>query len=200
MSLVRSPYDALGNCTDFVSGAGRGPECARDVGETAVLGGLLASRGRGPEGEPFPRGEPPVKMPPEPAGPGAWPRAGVLGDGAATSAERVFVSADRHVADAAAAIEAAMPGRVMDVNSQVMMSNGLKREVDIDLGDLVVQVKGGNARRLAGQLERTSATTERTAIGFAPNMPDGAWGAAARQGIPIARDHDELLALIRELG
>ncbi|WP_410790079.1 hypothetical protein [Kribbella sp. C-35] len=100
-------------------------------------------------------------------------------------AARAFTSADPHVANAANAIEAAMPGHVVGVNSQIAMSNGLKREIDIDLGNLVVQVKSGSARGVPGHLVRTGITTGRTAIGYAPDIPNGAWEAAARQGIPM---------------
>ena len=76
----------------------------------------------------------------------------LIGRRAATSAAangaRVFASTDAHVASAANSIEAALPGRVVGVNTQRVMSNGLTREVDIDLGDLLVQVKSGNARGL----------------------------------------------------
>jgi hypothetical protein len=92
-----------------------------------------------------------------------------------------------------------MPVRVKAVNNQVTMPNGLKREIDVDVGDLIVQVKGGNARGLQGQLEKTTATKRRIAIGYPPDIPNAAWEAAVRNGIPIARNNDELLAIIREL-
>ena len=37
-------------------------------------------------------------------------------------------------------------------------------------------------------------------IAFAPVFSDAAWGNAARQGIPILRSPDELLAYVRENG
>jgi hypothetical protein len=80
------------------------------------------------------------------------------------------------------------------------MSNGLTREVDIDLGNLLVQVKSGNARGLTGQILRTEASTGTRTIGYAPGISDAAWGNAARQGIPILRSPDELLAYVREFG
>jgi len=113
---------------------------------------------------------------------------------------RVFSSADAHVAAAANMIEKAMPGRILGVNSMLRMENGLSREVDIDLGKLVVQVKSGKARNLIGQIMATSATTGRVVVGYAPDIPDGAWKAAARMGVPIARTIDELIAIVRELG
>ena len=112
----------------------------------------------------------------------------------------LYTSPDPHVADAANAINSAMPGRVLGINKDVLMKNGLQREVDIDLGDMYVQVKSGKARGLIGQIQSTEATTGVRTIGYAPSMPAAAWESAARAGTPIARNLQELLAIIKELG
>jgi hypothetical protein len=91
-----------------------------------------------------------------------------------------------------------MPGRVTGVNEMVPMANGLSREVDINLGDMVVQVKSGYARGLTGQISDTEASTGIRTVGFAPSMQNTAWVNAARAGVPIARSTDELIAIIRE--
>jgi hypothetical protein len=124
----------------------------------------------------------------------------VVATGVAAKSARVFTSADAHVAGAANAIEAALPGRVVGVNGQRLMSNGLSREVDIDLGNILVQVKSGNARGITGQIQRTEASTGVRTVGYAPDISDAAWANAARQGIPILRSPDELLAFVREFG
>jgi hypothetical protein len=111
----------------------------------------------------------------------------------------VFRSADDLVGPLANDIERAIPGRVVDVNTQVLMHNGLKREIDIELDDLLIQVKNGNARGLTGQLIKTAATTGKQAIGYAPGISDAAWRNAAQQGVIIARNPQELIAIIREL-
>jgi hypothetical protein len=119
----------------------------------------------------------------------------------ASGAARVFTSADPHVADAANAIERAMPGRVLGVNDpNIPMLNGLTREADINLGNLLVQVKSGPARGLIGQVARTADTTGIRTAGYGPSMSEYSWATAAEQGIPIARNIDELLAMIREFG
>jgi hypothetical protein len=82
----------------------------------------------------------------------------------------------------------------------VKMSNGLGREIDVDLGDRAIQVKAGNAHCLTGQMASTAASTGRRVIGYAPDMPNEAWENAARQEIPIARSLDELTAIVREFG
>lgn len=119
---------------------------------------------------------------------------------AGTRAARLVSSSDAHVAEAADALERAFPGRVQAVSTQVLMANGLSREGDVDLGDLIVQVKSGNARGLTGQREATTATTGRPTIGYAPDIPNPAWEAATRQRIPLARTPDELIGIVKELG
>ena len=112
---------------------------------------------------------------------------------------RVFTSSDEHVADAANALERAMPGSVKGVNVNVRQLDGRYREVDIDLGKLVVQVKSGNARGLTGQLARTRETTGLNVLGYAPGIPGQAVYAASRSGLPIARSLDELVAMAKGL-
>lgn len=123
-----------------------------------------------------------------------------LAAGTAVKAGRVFTSADASVASAANSIEAAMPGRVVGVNINRTMTNGLTREVDIDLGNIIVQVKGGQAKGLTGQIVETGASTGVCTIGYAPGVTLGAWRSAAERGIVIARSQDELLAYLREFG
>lgn len=126
---------------------------------------------------------------------------GRAAEGAGASSDaRVFASTDPHVADVANGIESAMPGRVLAVNGKVPMINGLSREIDVNLGDMLIQVKGGNARGLVGQIQQTEATTGIRTMGYAPNMPTAAWVSAARDGVPIARNMDELFAMIKEFG
>jgi RHS repeat-associated protein len=128
------------------------------------------------------------------------PNPTVLADPLGLAPYTLYSSSDPHVADAANAINSATPGRVLGVNKDVPMTNGLQREVDIDLGDLYVQVKSGKARGLIGQIQSTEATTGVRTIGYAPSMPAAAWESAARAGVPIARNLQELLAIIKELG
>ncbi|WP_432939446.1 DUF6531 domain-containing protein [Kribbella sp. CA-253562] len=114
-------------------------------------------------------------------------------------AVRLFSSSDSHVSDIANLIERNLPGRILDVNVNVKMSNGLSREVDIDMGKFVVEVKGGSARGLTGQLQKIRSSTGKMAIGYAPDIPEGAIRNAARQGLIIVRTPEELLKAIREL-
>lgn len=120
------------------------------------------------------------------------------------SAQKVFTSLDKHVGEAATKLEEIFPGNVLDVNKTLAASvAGGVREVDIVMEQFIIQVKGGRASGLAGQVQETAATlidqTKRV-IGFAPdNYSSHAWEGAAKEGIPIARDFDELVEVIKEL-
>lgn len=132
------------------------------------------------------------------AGVGAVPRALRVLDAVPPTVRppRVFTSSDPLVGDLATMLDAHQPGLVRAVNVDIRKLDGDFREVDIDLGDTVVQVKGGNARGLIGQMQRTLATTDRAVIGYAPGMKPGALADAARQGLAIARTPEELIAMI----
>lgn len=111
---------------------------------------------------------------------------------------RTFTSDDQHVADLANTLEQALPGRIRGVNSDRVTGEGLMREVDIDLGDVIVQVKGKNARGLQAQIAETQESTGVTTVGFAPTIKHGARIDAARKGIAIFKDFDELMAYLKE--
>lgn len=111
---------------------------------------------------------------------------------------RTFTSDDEHVANLANLLEQAFPGRIRGVNLDKMMANGRTREVDIDLGDVIVQVKGQNARGLQAQIAKTQNTTGVATIGFAPTISHGAQIDALREGIAIFKDFDKLMAYLKE--
>lgn len=71
------------------------------------------------------------------------------------------------------------------------------------MDQFVIQVKGGRANVLAGQVQQCAATLtdkSRRVIGYAPdNYSPHAWTRAANEGIPIARNFDEPVAIIKEL-
>lgn len=48
-------------------------------------------------------------------------------------------------------------------------------------------------------MQKTLATTGRCPVGHAPDIEYGAWKNAARQALPIARDMDELVMIMKEL-
>ncbi len=126
------------------------------------------------------------------------------GVGEEVAPRRVFTSVDRHVAETANKLDDQFPGRVVDVNQSLPASvAGGTREVDILMDQFVIQVKQGRATGLARQIKETQATIVdqgKRVIGYAPDNYSGhAWTGAANEGIPIARNFDELVAIIKEL-
>ena len=123
---------------------------------------------------------------------------------AAKAIGKTFVSPDKYVGSTATMLEKVFPGRVIGVNQEIAanVASG-SREVDILMDQFVIQVKSGRANGLARQVQETSATLvdqTKTVVGFAPDDFSGlAWTGAAEQGVPIARNIDELIAIIKEL-
>lgn len=108
------------------------------------------------------------------------------------------------MAEAANKLEEVFPGRGVDVNRDVAARvAGKTREVDIVMDQFYIQVKGKKGKNLARQIRETQETIvdqEKRVIGYAPgNFSGHAWSGAANEGIPIARDIDELIAIIKEL-
>jgi hypothetical protein len=121
-----------------------------------------------------------------------------LEEPAPESPRPAFTSNDPHVAGLANEIERELPGRIVSTNSLRAMVNGNAREVDIDLGDLIVQVKSGNARGITRQILETQTKTGVDTVGYAPTLKEGAWRNAAAQGIVILRTPSELIAYLKE--
>lgn len=70
------------------------------------------------------------------------------------------------------------------------------------MDDFVIQVKSGKADGLVKQIKATvasGAVGHREVIGYAPDKYSAhAWRAAAAEGIPVARNLYELVAIIKE--
>jgi hypothetical protein len=117
---------------------------------------------------------------------------------------RVFTSTDRYVGEIATKLNEIFPGQVVDVNKNLAATvAGGMREVDIVMDDFIIQVKSGRGGGLARQVQGTSNTlvdNSRRVIGYAPDDYSGlAWQGAAEKGIPIARNFDELVKIIKEM-
>lgn len=63
-------------------------------------------------------------------------------------------------------------------------------------------IKSGRAKGMARQIEETSMTLQDKSlrvIGYAPdNYSQSAWKSAAENGMPIARNFDELVSILKE--
>lgn len=91
-----------------------------------------------------------------------------------------------------------IPGIVKGVNEWVPTLYGHQREIDINLGEIVIEVKSGRARDLAGQLQAIADTTGRRPIAYAPEMPTPARFTVLAKGFAVAHDKEQLLSIMRE--
>ena len=83
----------------------------------------------------------------------------------------MFTSTDPYVADTANAIEAKMPGQVVGVNKIMYKPDGtLLTDADIELKDVIIQVKSGTGKTLTSQMIKTATGTSKTVIGYTPDL------------------------------
>ena len=121
---------------------------------------------------------------------------GALDVGTATEGGgRIFTSSDPLVGDLATQIDALAPGRVAGVNRVVRdpMTGARLTDLDIELTDVVIQVKSG--KKLAGAVEQVSvsaAETGKRAVLYAPNLKPGAVKQAQREGVEVFTSFDVL--------
>jgi RHS repeat-associated protein len=111
-------------------------------------------------------------------------------------APRTFTSPDKYVGETANAIEAKYPGKVVDVNKITHRSDGtILTDFDIELNNIVIQVKAGTAKGLTSQITKTTTGTAKEVIGYAPDLsPSSALVKNAnKQGIKVFTSLDDLL-------
>jgi hypothetical protein len=87
------------------------------------------------------------------------------------SGDGIFKSPDPYVADTANAIESKFPGRVKEVNKIVRDETGrIITDYDIELNDVIIQVKSGSAKGLTTQIQNTAQSTTKIVIGYTPDL------------------------------
>ena len=128
--------------------------------------------------------------------------------GGVTPKKRIFTSPDKYVAETANAIEARFPGRVIDVNKDVYRPNGTKlTDFDIELDNIVIQVKSGTGEGLTRQMVMSSTGTEKIVIGYTPNLNpsshlvrnakrDALHRTGMSEGFDVFTDLEELLKFL----
>jgi RHS repeat-associated protein len=113
---------------------------------------------------------------------------------------KTWTSPDKYVGETANAIEAQYQGKVVNVNKPVYRSDGtLLTDFDIELDNIVIQVKSGGANRLTTQILRTAGGTTKEVIGFAPDLnPSSALVKnASKQGINVFTSLEDLLEYLK---
>jgi RHS repeat-associated protein len=109
---------------------------------------------------------------------------------------RTFTSPDKYVGETANAIEAKYPGKVVGVNKVVKDSSGrILTDYDIELDNVIIQVKSGTAKGLTTQLGNTANTTDKTVIGYTPDLKPSSSVVKGGQkaGFDVYTNLDDLL-------
>lgn len=111
---------------------------------------------------------------------------------------RIFTSTDPLVGDLATNIEAKFPGRVVDVNRIVRGADGkIITDFDIELDNAIIQVKEGGGKGMVSQLERTANATNKTVIGYGPDLKGSIVKGANAKGFNVFRSEAELLEFLK---
>ncbi|MDO5560512.1 MAG: DUF1906 domain-containing protein [Oscillospiraceae bacterium] len=116
------------------------------------------------------------------------------------SNRKVFTSNDPLVGDLATNIEANLSGRVVGVNKIIIGDDGLiKTDLDIELDNAVLQVKKGGGKGMVSQLERTAKITNKTVIGYGPDIKGSIVKGANAKGFNVFRSESELIEYLKNL-
>ncbi len=83
----------------------------------------------------------------------------------------VWTGKDKYVSELANAIEQKYPGRVKVVERIIKGTDGkIITDLDIELDNIVIQVKSGSAKGLTSQMIRTADATGKTVISYTPDI------------------------------
>ena len=134
----------------------------------------------------------------------SYAKDGVKGVGAAAGgskgtgkAQRIFTSPDPLVGDLANSIESKLPGRINNVNRVVKDASGrIVTDFDIELDNVIIQVKSGGGKGLTSQLERTVTATNKTVIGYGPDIRASVIKGARAKGFDIFTNIDSLIEFL----
>ncbi len=117
--------------------------------------------------------------------------------GGSGSGTRVFTSKDPLVGDVATKIEQSLPGRVTSVNKVVYRPDGsILTDLDIELDNIVIQVKTGGGKGVTKQLVNSVNNTGKIAIGYVPNIKPSVLKEATNNGFQVFRNMDDLIEFI----
>lgn len=109
-----------------------------------------------------------------------------------------WTSSDPLVGDVATAIDDAIPGMVQDVNKIIRDSSGrIVTDLDIELNDVVIQVKSGGGKGLTTQLENTASATGKITVGYVPDAKPSIIKGAEAKGFQVFTDLDELINYLK---
>ena len=112
---------------------------------------------------------------------------------------RVFTSRDPLVGYVAMQIEHSLPGRVISVNKVVYRPDGsILTDLDIELDNIVIQVKTGGGKGVTKQLINSANSTGKTAIGYVPDVKPSVLKEATNNGFDVFTNMDDLIEFISQ--
>ncbi len=107
-------------------------------------------------------------------------------------------SKDPLVGDVANAIDDAIPGKVSDVNKVIRDPSGRTiTDLDIELDDVVIQVKSGGGKGLTTQLETTAKAIGKEVIGYVPNVKPSILKGASAKGFKVFTKLDDMINYLK---
>ena len=112
---------------------------------------------------------------------------------------RIFTSKDPLVGDVATQIEQRLPGRVTSVNKVVYRPDGsILTDLDIELDNIVIQVKAGGGKGLTKQLVNSANNTGKIAIGYVPDIKPSVLKEANKKGFQVFKNTEDLIEFISQ--
>ena len=107
-------------------------------------------------------------------------------------------SKDPLVGDVANAIDDAMPGKVTDVNKIIKDTSGqIITDLDIELDNIVIQVKSGGGKGLTTQLKNTASATGKETIGYVPDAKPSIIKGAETNGFKVFTNLEDLINYLK---
>ena len=135
-------------------------------------------------------------LPAKAGGGGNGLKTGIAEGGVNTA--RVFTSSDPLVGDLANSIEKGFPGRVCGVNRVIKDLNGrIITDLDIELNNIIIQVKSGGGKGLSTQLQNTANATSKIVVGYGPSIKPSVIKGAQANGFSVFANVDDLFNFIK---
>lgn len=96
-------------------------------------------------------------------------------------------------------IEQRLPGRVTSVNKVVYRPDGsILTDLDIELDNIVIQVKAGGGKGLTKQLVNSANNTGKIAIGYVPDIKPSVLKEANKKGFQVFKNTEDLIEFISQ--
>lgn len=118
-----------------------------------------------------------------------------------SAGKTVWTGKDKYVPELANAIEQKFPGKVKSVERLLYGEDGkLITDLDIELDNIVIQVKSGTAKKLTKQMINTANATGKTVISYTPDINQSAivLRGVRENGFKTFTNMEELLEYLEE--